>query len=379
MNDRFSAADVLVIGGGVIGCALARELAASGARVRVLERDQPVEHASAAAAGMLSPLAEAADPGEFLSLLRAGRELFPALARELREEVGAEIGYRDEGTLFLALTEEDERELTARYTWQKRTALPVELLDREAALSLEPALSPSLRWALRFPDDHQVDSRRFAEALRDAALAAGAEISSGARVAEVSTTGGRVSGVRLSDGQRIGAAAVVVAAGCWSGEIGGLPRALPVRPVHGQLLALATDQPLLAHVVDTPRVYLVPRAGGRVVVGTTVEEIGFRKRVSEEATALLRAAAAEAVPALMEATLAESWSGLRPGTPDGLPILGADPALPGLFHATGHFRNGILLAPITAELVGAAVLGRSPRLDLSPYSVARFTGARREV
>ncbi|HKP75711.1 MAG TPA: FAD-dependent oxidoreductase, partial [Longimicrobiaceae bacterium] len=179
--------------------------------------------------------------------------------------------------------------------------------------------------------------------------------------------------VELADGTRVAAGAIVIAGGSWSGGLRGLPRPLPVEPVHGELLALEPGPPLLRHVVDTPRGYLVPRASGRIVVGATSERVGHRKAVTGAGTQRLLAAALEAIPTLGDAVLAETWSGLRPGTPDGFPVLGRDPVFHNLLYATGHYRNGILLMPLTADAVTALLLAELPPVDLAPYSIARFS------
>ena len=367
-----SSPDVVVVGGGVIGCSIARELARAGARTTVVERDEPGAHASWAAAGMLSPQAECSRPGPFLDLLREARSLFPALARELREETGIDVGYREVGTLLVALTGEDEREIEARCAWQAGSGLPVERLDGAEARRLEPALSPAVRWALRFPDDHQVENRQLARALWHSAARAGAAFRTGQEAVALLARGGRVEGVQLAGGERVPADRVVLAAGAWAGRLAGLPRSLPVAPVHGQILAVHTSPPLLEHVVDSPRCYLVPRLDGRLLVGATVEETGFRKAVTPEGMLELLSGALEIAPSLARVPIVESWSGLRPGTPDDLPILGPDPGLEGLIYATGHFRNGILLAPLTGRLVSRLALGGSPSADLHAFRPDRF-------
>lgn len=364
--------DVVVVGGGVIGCATARHAALGGASVVVVERGRPGAEASHAAAGMLSPLAEAEAPGPFLELLLRSREGYPAAVEALREETGIDAGYSGAGTLFVALREEDEAELAHRFAWQSALGLAVEALSAEEARRLEPALSPAVRRALRFPGDHQVENRALSLALWSAAARAGAEFRLGREVAGVLRDGGRVGGVELSDGERVAAGAVVVAGGCWAGRLGGLPRELPVFPVHGQLLAVESVPPVFRHVVDSPRCYLVPRSDGRVIAGATVERVGFRKAVTPAGMRSLIDGALEIAPVLAHAPLAESWSGLRPGTPDGLPILGADPEVPNLLYATGHFRNGILLAPLTGEVIGEMVLGRPSPVELAPFGIGRF-------
>jgi glycine oxidase len=365
-------ADVVVVGGGVIGCAVARRAALGGLSVVVVERGTPGAEASWAAAGMLSPLAEAAGPGPFLDLLLQAREIYPAFAASLREETGVDVGYGDAGTLYLSLREEDDAELEERFAWQGAAGLAVEWMTAGEARAAEPLVSPALRFALRFPGDHQVDNRALSTALWSAAARAGASFRLGVDAVSILRDGDRAAGVELAGGERIEAGAVIVAGGSWAGRLAGLPRPVPVEPVHGQLLALESIPPLFRHVVDSPRCYLVPRAEGRVIAGATVERAGYRKAVTPSGLRRLIDGAVEIAPALEHAPLAEAWAGLRPGTPDGLPLLGADPDVAGLFYATGHFRNGILLAPLTGELVGGLLLGEPADVDLSPYRPDRF-------
>jgi glycine oxidase len=321
---------------------------------------------------MLSPLAEASGPGPMLDLLLHARAGFPDVVAHLREATGVDAAYADAGTLVVATTAADEDVLAARWTWQSAAGLPVERLDAGEARAAEPALSPEVRMALRFPGDHQVDNRSLSAALWAAAARAGAEFRIGAEVTGVVVEGGRAAGVVCEGGERIDADAVVVAGGCWSGRLAGLPRPLPVEPVHGQLLALEAVPPVFRHVVDSPRCYLVPRAEGRVIVGATVERTGFRKAVTAAGVMRLLRGALEVAPVLADAPLLETWSGLRPGTPDGLPILGSDPDVANLLYATGHYRNGILLAPLTGRLIADLLLGREPTLDLQPFGIGRF-------
>jgi glycine oxidase len=364
-------ADVVVVGGGVIGCAVARHAARGGLRVVVVERATPGMEASHAAAGMLSPLAEADAPGPFLDLLLRARAMYPAFAAALAEETGIDVGYGDAGTLYLALRDEDEAELEHRFAWQSAAGLSVERLDAEAVRAVEPAVSPATRWALRFPGDHQADNRALGRALWGAAARAGVDFRLGADAVALLRDGDRVAGVMLAGGERIEAGAVVLAGGSWAGRMEGLPRPLPVEPVHGQILALESIPPLFRHVIDSPRCYLVPRTEGRVLAGATVEHLGFRKTVTPRGLLGLLAGAVEIAPALADAAVVETWAGLRPGTPDGFPILGPDPDLAGLHYATGHFRNGILLAPLTGELVGEGLLGRVDGA-VAGFGVGRF-------
>lgn len=366
--------DVAVVGGGVIGCAIARRAARGGLSVEVIERARPGMEASWAAAGMLSPLAEADGPGPFLDLLLRARAVYPSFAALLREETGTEVGYSDAGTLFLSLREEDDAELAERWAWQSAAGLPVERLSAGEARRLEPAVAANVRGALRFSGDHQVDNRALGGALWSAAARAGAAFRLGAEAVALETEGDRVTGIAMADGSTVHAGTVVLAGGAWAGRMRGLPRAIPVEPVHGQLLAMETMPPLFRHVVDSPRCYLVPRAAGRVIAGATAEKRGFDRAVTPRGMARLIAGAVEIAPALGDAPLAETWSGLRPGTPDGLPILGPDPEVEGLVYATGHFRNGILLTPLTGDLIGDLLVGGTWGEDLAPFGIGRFEG-----
>ena len=363
--------DVLVVGGGLAGCSLAREAARAGQRVLVLERGTPACEATYAAAGMLSAVVGSHEPGPLTDiLLRCGR-MYAAHAAALREETGLDVGYLQSGTLYLSLVEADDDFLVRRYDWQFSAGLGTERLTAAEVLRLEPAINPDVRWALRFLDDHQVDNRLLGRATWLAAAAAGAEFRLGAEVAALERSGDRVVGVRLAGGEIVTAGQVVVAGGCWSGLLGGLPHPVPVEPFRGQIVALESPPQPFRHVVDSPRCYTVPRADGRLLVGATAERVGYRKVVTAAGVLGLLAAAVELSPRLESAAINETWSGLRPGTPDGLPILGPDPEVQGLHYLTGHFRHGILIAPLTSALVHQAMIG-SEDPALAQCSVARF-------
>lgn len=369
--------DVAVIGGGAIGSATARELARRGARVVVIERDTPGRAATWAAGGMLSPLAEAAEPGRFLDFVLASLERFPGLVESLREETGLEIEYRDNGKLLVALDDEELSRLEAGYAWRRETGQPVTWLDAGDARRLEPSLSPETRAAILLGNDHRLDNRQFGHALWLAAERAGVEFRLGAPALRVdrSADGARVTGVTLLDGETIVAGAVVVAAGAWSAQIDGLPRRLPMIPVRGQIIALRAVPPLIDHVVLGAGAYLIPRGNGQVLVGATAERAGFRIECTAGGISRLLGSALSLLPGLEDAPVVETWAGLRPGTPDERPILGPDPEVSGLFYATGHYRNGILLTPITAELVAAAVLGAAPADAFDGFAPDRFNEA----
>jgi glycine oxidase len=362
--------DVVVIGAGVQGCAVALRLARAGQDVLVLERSVPGAEASSAAGGILSPGVEAVEPGPFHALCRASLARYPALVRELEEATGLAVGYRGGGTLEVALDEEHAQVLAARAERLERHRLPAEVLDDEAVRALEPGLSPEVRGGLFFRDEASVDPRLLGRALYLAAHAAGARFRTG-QVLRIVHEGGRATGVEHEAG-RIAAGAVVLAAGAWSATVEGslLPRGA-VRPVRGQIALLDTRPPLLRRVVFSDKGYLVPRADGRVLCGSTMEEVGFERGVTAGGLHAVLSLALELAPALAGAPLLETWSSFRPASPDGWPVLGRGGA-DGLFHATGHTRNGILLTAITADAVAAEVLGAPPPVDLAPFSAARL-------
>jgi glycine oxidase len=367
------AADVAIVGGGIMGCAVALRLAQRGLRVTVIERGIPGAEASSAAAGILGPQMEAEGAGPLLELGLRSRALYPALAAELRDATGIDIGYVKSGVLAVAMTDAEEAELTTRRTWQGARGLRVEALSLEALRQLEPAIGDDVRAGIRFPDDGQVNARDLARAFSQAAAAAGVCFLQGRYVRRVITAGGAATGVEL-DGEVLSAGVVVVAAGSWSSlvEGGGVPPRV-VRPARGQLVSIETRPPLFRHVISVHgRGYLVPRRDGSVIAGSTVEMAGFRKEVTVGGLAQILGLARALVPALSEAPVTGSWSNFRPFTEDHLPVLGHT-AVRGLVLATGHFRNGILLAPITAWAVAELVATGQSSIDLAPFAVSRFS------
>jgi glycine oxidase len=362
--------DVVVIGAGVQGCAVALRLAQAGRDVLVLERSVPGAEASSAAGGILSPGVEAVEPGPFYELCRASLARYPALVRELEAATGLALGYRAEGTLEVALDDAHAQILAARAERLVRRGMPVEILDDAGARRLEPALSPQARGALYFGDEASIDPRLLARALYLAARAAGARFETG-QVQRIVVEDGRATAVD-HDAGRLEAGAVVLAAGAWSALVpgSGLPRGA-VRPVRGQIALLDTRQRLLSRVVFSDKGYVVPRADGRLLCGSTMEEVGFEKAVTAGGLHGVLGMALELAPALASAPLLDTWSSFRPASPDGWPILGRS-AVAGLFHATGHTRNGILLTPVSADAVAAEVLGRPPPVDLSPFRAERL-------
>jgi glycine oxidase len=361
-QDRTASSDVVVIGGGVIGLTVAWRAAQRGRAVCVLERGELGAGTSHVAAGMLAPVTEA-DAGE-LALLELGlrsARAWPAFAEELAAASGADPGLRRCGALVVAGNDDEAAALERELALRLHLGLDVERVLPSAARRLEPALAPTLRLALAVPGDHAADPRALLLALTEAARRAGAQLRTGAAVRSIREQDGRVTGVELAGGELVRAGAVVIAAGAWSGAIGGLPDGarIPLRPVKGQILRLRDPQGpgLLERIVRFDGGYLVPRGDGRYVLGATMEERGFDTTVTAGALYELLRDASELVPGVHELVVEETAAGLRPATPDNAPVLGAAGEVAGLVWATGHHRNGILLAPVTAELVAGVLDG----------------------
>jgi glycine oxidase len=371
--------EVIVIGAGIIGLGAAWRLAQRGAAVTVFDKGVAGQGASHAAAGMLAACAEA-EPSEqaLVALGRHSQSLWPAFAADLEEESGLSIDLRREGTLVLALTADDHKRLRHHLAFQQSLGLPLEWISAAEARRREPHVAPSIAGAVLSPEDHQVDNRKLATALRRAAERAGASIREQMPVERILVANGRTHGIALADNSEVRADVVVLAAGAWSRGIAGLTPALrpPVRPVKGQMIALAMDAaaPLISHVVWAPNVYLVPRNDGRLLVGATVEEKGFDAALTAGGVLSLLEAAWRAVPAIEELPVAEMWVGHRPGSRDDAPILGPGP-VEGLIYATGHHRNGVLLAPATADAVTRMVLDRVVEPLIRPFGIDRFAPA----
>ena len=369
---------VAIIGAGAIGLSVASRLAQRGIEVTVFDKDAAGRGASHAAAGMLAACAEA-EPGEkaLVALNRASQVLWPSFADELERASGMPIGLRAEGTLVLALTADDQARLKHLLTFQHSLGLPLEWLSAAETRRREPHLAPGIAGSVWSPEDHQVDNRALVAALRAAARKAGVVIREHAAVDRVKTDDGRVTGVH-ADGRVFPADVVIVAAGAWSRSIAGLPPEArpPVRPVKGQMLALRMDPkaPLLRHVVWSPGAYLVPRDDGRLLIGATVEEKGFDSELTAGGQLALLEAAWRALPAIEELPIDEMWVGFRPGSRDDAPIIGPGP-MPGLIYATGHYRNGILLTPVTAKAVADFVVDGIMDPLLRPFGLERFTAA----
>jgi len=374
--------DVVVVGGGVIGLAVAWRARKQGLSVTVLERDTVGRGTSYVAAGMLAPVAEV-EFGEagrvMLELGLRSAEMWPEFAAELERCSGEEVGLLRTGTLVLARDEDEARELERQIAWRDSLGLRTVRLRGSEAREREPALAPTMRLALEAPEDHSVDPRRVLGALRRVCEVAGVAVREHSPVARVELDGAgtQVTAVELEDGERVSARHVVIAAGAWSGSLEGLhaEARVPVRPVKGQLLRLRdpAGPGLLKRVVRFEGGYLLPRADGRYVLGATVEERGFERHATAGGVYELLREAHEVVPGVSELQIEELCVGLRPGTPDNVPLVGPG-ALLGLTWATGHHRNGILLAPLTAELVVEALFGEQAGNPLlSACDPLRFT------
>jgi len=374
-QDPTATTDVAVIGGGVIGLAIAWRAAQRGQSVCVFERSELGAGASHVAAGMLAPVTEA-DAGE-LALLQLGLRsaaAWPQFAVQLADAAGADPGFRRSGALVVARDRDEAEALDRELAVRLDLGLAVQRLLPSAARRLEPALAPTVRLALDVPGDHSADPRSLVLALAEAARRAGVTLRTGARVARLEHRAGRVTGVALAGGEVVRAHRVVAAAGAWSGAIDGLPR-IPLRPVKGQILRLRdpAGPGLTRRILRFEGGYLVPRGDGRYVLGATMEERGFDTTVTAGGLYALLRDAGEIVPGVHEMVIEEMSAGLRPATPDNAPVLGPSEELAGLHWAAGHHRNGILLAPVTAELVVAGLQGDAGLQPVPPtFAAARF-------
>jgi glycine oxidase len=349
--------DVIIIGGGIIGLSLSIALRKRGATVLIVERGEPGREASHAAAGMLAdfPLEM---PTALQLLATASARMYPEFAHELQDESGLNVDLRDQGTIFFATPQHfrEHPSLAADFP------LPAPLDELEPALGRVDLPAVYLK-------ERSVDPRALTAAALKAARHRDVDISSGTTVLEVLLANGRATGVGTSK-TKYCAPVVVNCAGAWAGQLP--PRQFPTRPVKGQMLSLAaTTRNLVKHVIRAPEIYLVPRSDGRILAGATVEEAGYDKRTDSDTIQRMHQAAMHLVPALTEARMLEAWAGLRPGSPDNLPILGAT-RTPGYFVATGHFRDGILLTPVTAHVMAQMITGSASQYDVSAFSPARF-------
>ncbi|SRR5579875_8248 len=366
---------VLVIGGGIIGNAVAWRLARAGIEVTIVERGRAGQESSWAAAGMIAPQAEAEGPGPFLRLCVQAKQTFEALLPELIAESGVDPQYdMASGVLYLALNQNDRAELAARAQWQREAGLEVEEISGEKARAISPMVSPGAVHALYMPNENRVDNRQLTQAFLNAALKAGAHLIEDSWVETIETRGGRFAGLRIQGGRLIEGDGAVNAAGSWASQIRGM-EADNVRlyPVRGQIVCFQARPNLFGPSIFSLRGYAVPRRDGRVLTGSTREMARYSKDVTLEGMESIVRAAKEMLPSLGALRFREAWAGLRPATDDFLPVLGASPTIAGLYYATGHFRSGILLAALTGKLMASIITGREPETDISPFTPARFS------
>jgi glycine oxidase len=365
--------EVVVVGGGIAGAAVALELARRGAAVNVVDAERPGAAATGASAGMLAPQYESSGRTPLFDLLIEARSSFGPFAEVLASLTRRDVALRWDGMLVANRTVGEHRQAELAVEWQRAAGQAAELVGPEAAGRMESGLGGDAVSWVWLPAEGQVDSQALALALPEALEAAGVRVIAGRPVVEVLAGSGRATGVRLADGRMLGADVVVVAAGAWSGKLAGLPRPIPVRPVRGHLLRFATGATRITRLVASHAGrYLVPRADGSVLAGSTMDRVGFDRSLSEEGIASVHRAAAALVPALGHADPVERWADLRPIMEDGIPLLGPDPELEGLHYATGYGRNGILLGPLAGRIVADLVLTGQSTVDWRPFSAARL-------
>jgi glycine oxidase len=362
--------DVAIAGGGLIGASIAFELAQAGLRVAIFDRQQPGGEASWAAAGILSPAPENAGMISTVPLGRASLALYPEFVSSIEELSGIAVGYRPKGTVEAFFSGDAQAKLSTVVALHHGLGLKAEPLSAEDARELEAALSDDLEAAVLRPDEACVDNRELTRAVLIAAERAGVKIFPGTAVQSISRNKQRCDGL-IVDGQHIEARWTVISAGCYSATIKGVEAYARVRPAKGQMLALRAKNTKIDRVLWSEQVYLVPRDDGRMVAGATVEYVGFEKGVSAGAMHTILAGAIELAPALADAQIEETWAGLRPDSRDHLPIIGPTD-VDGLLIATGHFRSGILLAPITAQLLREWITKQSVSVDWARFSPMRF-------
>jgi glycine oxidase len=369
--------EILIIGGGVIGLSIARELKKRGVSgITVLEKGTCGEESSWAAAGMLGPQADTDVAGDMLRFCVGSRELYAGFAESLLADTGIDIELDREGTIFLAFNEDDTKLLDGRCHWQKAAGLRAESMTGPEVRRAEPFVSPDVIGGVLFPDDWQVDNRKLCDALRRYVELNGIRIFENTEATGLVNENGRVTGARTSTGD-IRAAVTVVATGAWASliKLGAFQLPVNIRPIRGQIICYHTAKRLFDHVLYSSRGYLVPRADGYILSGATSEDVGFVKATTDAGIASLKESAEAISPSLAGLEIVDQCSGLRPRAPDGLPVLGSFAGLDSLFIATGHYRNGILLAPVTGEIMADAIVTGRRSEFLTVFGPDRFRAA----
>lgn len=367
--------DVLIVGGGVIGLSIARELHRRGMRnITVLDAGSCGRESSWAAAGMLGPQAEADVSDMFFRFCCESRDLYPAFSDELLSETGIDIELDRAGTLSIAFTNEDVVRLRQRYEWQKAAGLNVELFSATDVRRAEPFISPDVLEGLNFPGDWQVDNRKLCEALRSYCEINGITVSENIPAVQVLFENGRVSGVETKNGS-LYAGEVILAAGAWTSQL--MPPEANIKvniePIRGQMIGLHTAKRLFERVVYSANGYIVPRRNGRILAGSTTEKVGYDDSTTDDAASALFTMACGISPSFVNLEIADRWAGLRPRTADGLPVIGRIEGIDGMYLAAGHYRNGILLAPMTARMAAAELMGADTSAYHQTFNPGRFT------
>lgn len=365
--------EVVVIGGGIAGCATALALHEMGAAVNLVDAERPGAAATGASAGMLAPQYESPGPGPLYRLGIRARDGYDAFVSTIETLSGHRLHLRRDGMLVANRTEAEHAKALESAAWQRAEGQRAEVLTPDEAATVQAGLAPDVVSWLWLPDEGQIDTQHLVEALPAALAGTDIRVITAVRVERVVSEAGTVTGVALEDGRTLSADRVVLAAGAWSDRVDGLPHGVPVRPVRGQMLRFPTGSADLTPLVAThDGRYLVPRHDGSVLAGSTMEDAGYDRTVTPEGAAGIHGAAARLVPGLGDARAAERWADVRPISRDRLPILGPEPDLHGLFYATGHGRNGILLGPVSGRIVASLVLDDAPDVDWTPFAIARF-------
>lgn len=374
MDVTAKATPIAIIGGGIIGSLTAWFLKRRGAAPIVLERGRLGRQASWAGAGILFPIHPWLYPDAFSRLVAASLAMYPMLARDLKQASGVAIQWHKSGLLIPIFADDAYDHRPAALDWSQRCGWQVEELSPAAVRQVEPAVAADVQAALLWPEVAQVRNPRLLKAVRAALQREGVVVREGVEVTALDERGGHVCGLRLADGSRVAAAQVLLAAGSWSGEVAErFGFALPVAPVKGQIVLLKDKPGRLKHIIKHDSAYCVPRSDGRILIGASMEYVGFRRGNTVAAVHALLHAGLRLLPGLAEVEIERQWMGFRPGSPDGMPFLGPVPGRPGLWVATGHYRNGVALAPITAEIMARWLLEepQMPDLDLDPFRVDR--------
>ena len=363
--------DVIILGGGIIGCALADELARHGRRVVVVERGRIGSEASTAAAGILAAQVDLPTPGPLFELCQAARRMYPRWVEHLERRAKQSVSYHVDGVLHVVVSGREEHHMKRQVRWQTQRGLRAERWSSKEVRRREPAVDGKFKCGFFFPTEVQVDTLLLMRALALACKDAGVELQEQTSVRTIRIGEHAVRGVETSRGA-LDAPIVVNCLGSWAAMDGAFPVAVPVEPARGQILAFSGPKRLFRHAVMSERAYVVQRRDGRLLIGSTIEHVGFNKSLTLEGMHAILCGVRHVSSALDACQFLEAWAGFRPYTDDRLPLLGKT-SVDGLYVATGHFRHGILLAPITATLITELILRGRPSIDLTPFSLQRFS------